>query len=84
MKINSSNQDINDCNTFFFSLKISITPLSFSWSNDTPTFCHLTDSSPNQFVPDIVSRLPRSSGLVRPTLQFVYFRKELISFIWLS
>ena len=37
--------------------------------------------SPNQFVPEIVSPLPCSSGLVRHRLLFVYFFKELISFI---
>ena len=36
---------------------------------------------PNQFVPEIVSCLPCSSGLVRHILLFVYFFKELISFI---
>ena len=36
---------------------------------------------PNQFVPEIVSTLPCSSGLVRYKLLFVYFFKELISFI---
>ena len=60
-----------------FSLKISITVLSFYWRNDTPTFC----SSPNQFVPEIVSPYLSSSRLVRHTLLFVYFFKELISFI---
>ena len=33
-----------------------------------------------QFVPEIASPLPCSSGLVRHTLLFVYFFKELISF----
>ena len=36
---------------------------------------------PNQFVPEIVSPLPCSSGLVRHKLLFVYLFKELISFI---
>ena len=36
---------------------------------------------PNQFVPKIVSALPCLSRLVRYTLLFVYFFKELISFI---
>ena len=36
---------------------------------------------PNQFVPEIVSPMPCSSGLVRYILVFVYFFKELISFI---
>ena len=36
---------------------------------------------PNQFVPEIVSHLPCSSGLARHKLLFVYFFKELISFI---
>ena len=40
----------------------------------------LHSSSPNQFVPN-VSRLPCSSGLVRHTLLFVHFFKELVSFI---
>ena len=35
----------------------------------------------NQFVPEIVSILPFSSGRVRHTLLFVCFVKELISFI---
>ena len=38
-------------------------------------------SSPNQFVPEIVSLLPCLSGLVRRILLFVYFFKERISFI---
>ena len=37
--------------------------------------------SPNQFVPEIVSPLPCSPGLVCHTLLIVYFFKELISFI---
>ena len=38
--------------------------------------------SPDQFVPDIVSHLPCSPELVRHTLLFfLYFFKELISFI---
>ena len=35
---------------------------------------------PDQFVPEIVSSLPCSSGLVNYILLFVYFFKELISF----
>ena len=62
------------------SLKISITALSFCWRNDTPIFCHLLSSSPNQFVPEIISLLPFSSGLVRYTLLFIFF-KEVISLI---
>ena len=38
-------------------------------------------SSPNQFVPEIVSSLPCSSELVRHILLFVYLKKKLISFI---
>ena len=38
-------------------------------------------SSPYQFVIEIVSPLPCSSGLVRHTLLFVYLFKELIYFI---
>ena len=38
-------------------------------------------SSQNQFVPEIVSPLPFSSGLVRHTLLYIYFFKELISVI---
>ena len=38
-------------------------------------------SSPNQFVPEIVSPSPFSSELVRHTLLFVYLFKEIISFI---
>ena len=49
------NQGIDDCNTFFFSMKISI---SFYWRNDTPTFCNLIEFTPSQFVPGIVSPLP--------------------------
>ena len=41
---------------------------------------HLS-SSPNQFVPEIVSPLPCSSGLVHHILPFVCFLKDLISFI---
>ena len=37
-------------------------------------------SFPNQFVTEIVSPLPCSSGLVRHTLLFVYSFKELIFF----
>ena len=44
------------------------------------TFCHLT-SSPNQFVPEIVSPLPCWFVLVCHTILFVYFFKELISFM---
>ena len=35
----------------------------------------------NQFIPEIVSPLPCSPALVRRTLLFVYYFKELISFI---
>ena len=38
-------------------------------------------SSPNQFVPEVVSPLLSSSGLVHHILLFVYLFKELISFI---
>ena len=44
------------------------------WS---PTFVTWPSSSPNQFVPEVVSFLPCSSGLVRHILLFVYFFKEL-------
>ena len=50
--------------------KISITTILFYWRNDT-----------SSFVPENVSPLSCSSGLVRHTLLFVYFLKELISFI---
>ena len=59
------NQGIVDWNAFFFLLKISITSISFYWRNDTPTF---VTWSLNQFVPEIVSALPCSSGLVRHIL----------------
>ena len=36
---------------------------------------------PNQFVPEIASPLPCSSKLVRHISLFVYFFKELISFL---
>ena len=38
-------------------------------------------SSQNQFVPESVSTLPCLTGLVRNILLFVYFFKELVSFI---
>ena len=60
-----------------FLQKISLTAISFYCHNDTPT-CHLTSSSPNQFIPEIVIYLPCSSGLVRHILLFVYFFKECI------
>ena len=60
----------------------NITAISFYWRHDTPTLCHLS-SSPNQLVPEIVSPLPCSDGLVRHTLPFVYFFKGLNSFIGL-
>ena len=62
-------------------LKLSITAISFYWRNDTPSFVTCRSSSPNQFVPEIVSPWPSSSGLGRHTLLFVFFFKELISFI---
>ena len=37
---------------------------------------------PNQFVPEIVSSLPWSSGLVCHTLLFVYFFKRTYFFHW--
>ena len=40
----------------------------------------LMSSYPNQFVPEIISPLPRSSKLDRHTLLFVYFFKDLVSF----
>ena len=51
----------------------------FYWRNDTPAFVTRPNSSPNQFVPEIVSPLSCSSRLVRHILPFVYFFK--ISFI---
>ena len=89
---------------FLFSLKMSITVLSFYWRNDTQSFltwrsrlatapdtptCIVIHCgqftggvhTPSQFVPEIVSPLPCSPALVRPTLLIVYFFKELISFI---
>ena len=61
--------------------RIRTSMIATLWRNDTPTFCHLTEFMPNQLVPEIVSPLPFSSGLVRHTLMFVYFFKELIAFI---
>ena len=78
---NKQNQDIDDCNTFFILMKISINAVSFYWSSDTPTFVTWRSSSQNQFVPKIVSPLPCSSELVHLKLLFVYFFKEAISFI---
>ena len=63
-----------------FKKNIYITAISLHLRNDTPRFCH-PSSSPNQFVPEIVSPLPCSSELVHHTLLFVYFFKELLSFI---
>ena len=45
------------------------------------TFVNRRSSSPNQFVPEIVSPLPCSSGLVRHILLFVYSFKELTALI---
>ena len=70
------------------------TPSFVTWRSrlatapDTPT-CIIKDGGqftggvhpPNQFVPEIVSPLPCSPALVRHTLLFVDFFKELISFI---
>ena len=68
--------------TLSFSLKISIYPLYHSIGAMIhklllPDRVH----PPNQFVPEIVSHLPCSSGLARHKLLFVYIFKELISFI---
>ena len=38
---------------------------------------------PNQFVPEIVSPLPYSSGLVRHILLFVYLFQRIYLFHWL-
>ena len=55
---------------------------------DTPTYILIHGGQvtggvhpPNQFVPEIVSRLPCSPPLVRHTLLIVYLFIELISFI---
>ena len=53
----------------------------FYWHNETSTFVTCWSSSPNQFVPGIVSPLPCLSVLVRNILLFVYFFEEVISFI---
>ena len=64
-----------------FLLKISITAISFYWRNDTTTFCNLTEFIRKSISSlRFVSPLPCSSELVRHTLLFVYFFKELISF----
>ena len=59
-----------------------------STTPDTPTCivihgCQFTGRvhHPNQFIPEIVSPLPCSPRLVCHTLLYVYFFKELISFI---
>ena len=44
-------------------------------------FATRLSSSPNQFVPEVVNSLPGSSVLVRHTLLFAFFFKELISFM---
>ena len=67
--------------TLSFLLKIPITAISLYWRNDTPAFVTWRSSSPNQFVPEIVSPLPCSPGLVGHVLLRVYFFNELISFI---
>ena len=67
--------------TLFFLLKISIPAILFYWRIDIQTFGTSRSSSPSQFVPEIISRLPSSPGLVCHELLFVYFFKELISFI---
>ena len=48
---------------------------------DTPTYVTWRSLPSNQFVLEIVSTLPCASGLIRHKLLFVYFFKELISFI---
>ena len=68
---------------FFFLLKIPIPAISSYWRNDTPTFVTWRISSPNQFVPVIVSSFPCLSWLFRHKLLyflFIFF-KEPISFI---
>ena len=66
------------------------TPSLFTWRNrlatvpDTPTciVIHGSVHPPNQFVLEIVSSLPYSSGLVRHRLLFaIFFSKKLISLI---
>ena len=63
--------------SFFILLKISMTAISFYQCNDTSIFRHLTE-----FIPHISSSLRLLVlYLLRHTLLFVYFFKELISFI---
>ena len=70
------------------------TPSLVTWQNrlstapDTPTCIVIHGGQftagvhpPNQFVLEIVSSLPCSPALVRHTLLFVYFFKELTSFV---
>ena len=64
---------------FLFLMKMSITAISFYWRKDKPNFCHLTEFIPKSVC--LVSTLPCLSRLVCHTLLFVYFFKELVSFI---
>ena len=63
----------------FLLMKISVTTISFYWCSDTPNFVTWRSSFQNHFVPEIVSPLSCSSGLVRHTLPFVYFLKLISS-----
>ena len=49
---------------------------SFYWRNDTLTSVTLRSTSPNKFIPEIVSPLHCSSRLVRHTLLFVIISKN--------
>ena len=70
---NRQNQGIDDCNSFLFSLKISITALLFYWRNDTPSF--VTWRSRLATAPDtpmcIVIHGGQFTGRVHPLNQFV-------------
>ena len=70
MKINRIRASMN-ATLSFFSLKISITPISFYRRNDTPNCVTWQSSSPNQFDPEIVSPLPCSSVLDKSTPAFL-------------
>ena len=66
MKINSNRASmIETLFFFFFSLKISVTAISFYLRNDTPTFCHLTE-----FIPKSVQSV---LCLVHPDLFFIHY-----------
>ena len=61
-------------------MKISITPILFCWCNDTPTFCHLTEFIPNQFIPEIVCPLPCSPCLfVIHCCLFIFSKHSFLS-----